>query len=179
MTGMMPRKITAVGFLGKQHAIETEDEVSAILEYDLGTIGHFFASTGEAAGANRLEIAGTRGKVIAENGELRLGRLPVDSRDFMRTSTDPFSGPDASWETLKLEPGPAPEHRGIIEDFARAVQQGKASKDLLAPAADDLAAMELSNAMLLAGVTRQAIELPMDAAAFDTFLSRMRRRAEA
>lgn len=179
MTGMLPRKVTAVGFLGKQHPIETEDEVSAILEYESGLIGHFFASTGEAAGTNRLEIAGTRGKVIAENGELRLGRLAVDSRDFMKSSTEAFVGPEATWEMPKLEPGPVPEHRGILEDFARCVQRGGRSEELLAPAADDLAAMELSNAMLLAGVTRQAVELPMDAAAFDTFLSQKQRHAKA
>jgi predicted dehydrogenase len=63
MTGLQPRRVTAVGFLGKRHPIETEDEFSAIFEYDSGMIGHFYATTGEFPGVNRLEIAGSRARV--------------------------------------------------------------------------------------------------------------------
>ncbi|HVT79986.1 MAG TPA: Gfo/Idh/MocA family oxidoreductase [Phycisphaerae bacterium] len=174
LTGLMPRRITAVGFAGKHHPIETEDEVSAILEYESGTVGHFFASTGEAAGTNRLEIAGTRGKVILEDGLLRMARVGVDTREYIKTSQEPFSAPAAAWETVALPAAANPDHRPVIEDFVAAIEQGKRSAELIAPAADDLAAMELSNAMLMAGLTREAVELPLDARAFEGFMGRMK-----
>ena len=71
LTGLTPSRVTAVGFIGKTHPIEVEDEVSAILEYPSGTIGHFITSTGKAPGTNRLEIVGDRGRIVAENDKLR------------------------------------------------------------------------------------------------------------
>ena len=62
LTGLFPSRVTAVGFVGKTHPIEVEDEISAILEYPNGGVGHFVTTTGEAPGTNRLEIAGDRGK---------------------------------------------------------------------------------------------------------------------
>ncbi len=49
---MMPNRVTAVASIGKTHPIEVEDEVSAILEYSNGAIGHFVTTTGEAPGTN-------------------------------------------------------------------------------------------------------------------------------
>ncbi len=173
LTNALPKKITAVGFAGKHHPIETEDEVSAILEYPTGTIAHFFASTAEAAGTSRLEIAGTRAKLILEDGTLRLATLATDTRDYIKSSPDPFSAPVATWETLALPPAPHPDHRAILEDFLTALQQNKTSPTLLAPAAEDLPAMELSNALLMAAITRTPVELPLPPATFDAFMAKM------
>ena len=73
LMGVQPSRVTAVASLGKTHPIEVEDEVSAILEYPNGAIGHFMTTTGEAPGTNRLEVVGDRGKLIAE-GEPALVR---------------------------------------------------------------------------------------------------------
>jgi len=75
MTGLMPRRVTAVGFFGKRHPIETEDEVSAIFEYDSGAIGHFYAATGEFPGVNRLELAGARARIALAGPANRQGRI--------------------------------------------------------------------------------------------------------
>lgn len=171
MIGLKPQRITAVGYVGKQHQISSEDEVSAILECDGGTIAHFFTSTGEGAGTNRLEIAGTRAKIVLEDGIFRLGRLQTDARDFLQSSPEPFSAPAVTWETLTLTPPPDPDHRGILEDFTCCVQAGKKSTALLAPAADSLPAMEISNAMLMAAITRRAVDLPVSTEGFEEFLA--------
>jgi predicted dehydrogenase len=62
----LPGRVTAHLGLGKYHAIEVEDEVTAFLEYPNGATGVFSASTGEAPGTNRLEIAGEKGKLVLE-----------------------------------------------------------------------------------------------------------------
>ena len=61
----MPKTVRAAVKLGKYHNIEVEDEVNAYLEYADGKTANFIASTGEAPGTNRLEIAGSRGKLTS------------------------------------------------------------------------------------------------------------------
>ncbi|MGC4033534.1 MAG: Gfo/Idh/MocA family oxidoreductase [Tepidisphaeraceae bacterium] len=91
ITGLMPTRITAVGFIGKTHPIEVEDEMSAILEYPNGAIGHFITTTGEAPGTNRLEICGTQGKIIAEKGKLTFTRTRKNVREIREKSPDAFA----------------------------------------------------------------------------------------
>ncbi|MDF1512469.1 MAG: Gfo/Idh/MocA family oxidoreductase, partial [Anaerolineae bacterium] len=68
--GGMPERVRGFCAIGKRHTIEVEDEVTAFLEYPDGCTGLFVTSTGEAPGTNRLEIAGDRGKLVYENGQI-------------------------------------------------------------------------------------------------------------
>src|SRR4051812_10341481 len=90
LMGVQPTRVTAVASLGKTHPIEVEDEVSAILEYPNGAIGHFMTTTGEAPGTNRLEIVGDRGKLIAEGGKLTFHRTRKSVREVREQSPDAF-----------------------------------------------------------------------------------------
>jgi predicted dehydrogenase len=178
ITGRMPRTVTAVGARGKHHAIETEDEVSAILEYDDGTptgraVAHFLTTTGEGGGVNRLEIAGTKGRLVAEENTLTFYRLDTDAQEFSRTATEPFSAPQVTTEKIAVPPAVTPDHRAIVEDFARVIVEGQPSSALLAPASDAVHAVELGNAILMAALTRKPVTLPLDPAAYDTFLARL------
>ncbi len=175
MTGQTPRRVTAVASLGKRHPIETEDECSAILEYDSGLIAHFYASTGEFPGVNRLEIAGTRARVVIEDDKLTIMRSEMDSRDFIRTATEPFGTPAKSPEPPPTLPAPElPEHKAITRDFVEALRHGRTSDSLLAPAAEDLAALELGHAILLSAVERRALDLPLPPGAYESFLASRR-----
>ena len=57
---------------GKWHDIEVEDDVTAYVEYANGATGTFITSTGDAPGSNRFEITLDKGKLIAEDGKLKL-----------------------------------------------------------------------------------------------------------
>src|SRR5688572_383671 len=91
VTGMMPSRVTAVASVAKTHPIEVEDEVSAILEFPNGAVGHFVTTTGEAPGTNRLEIVGDRGKIVAENGKLTFHRTWKGVREIRETSPEAFA----------------------------------------------------------------------------------------
>ena len=108
ITGMMPKRVTAIAHVGKTHPIETEDEVSAILEYDNGATGHFITTTGEAPGTNLLEIAGDRGLVRMEAGKLRVRRTTQSVREFRETSPGPFSLPAVEETEIALDRPPSP-----------------------------------------------------------------------
>jgi predicted dehydrogenase len=170
LLGMMPSRVTGVAFLGKTHPIEVEDEVSAILEFPNGATGHFVTSTGESPGTNRLEIAGDRGKIVAEGGKLRFWRTRVSVKKQRETSPNGFEHAEA-WEMEIPVKADQPEgHKVLTENFVAAIREGK---PLIAPGEEGEKQLELGNAMLMAGVTRQPVTLPIDAAAYEALIQEL------
>jgi len=173
LTGLTPNRITAVGFVGKTHPIEVEDEVSAILEYPTGAIGHFITSTGEAPGTNRLEIVGDRGKIVAEGGKITFTRTKKSVKQVRETSPEAFAVVD-TWEINIPIPAGQPEgHKIVTENFANAILRNEA---LVAPGIDGLRELELGNAIAMSALTRQSLTLPLDAAAYDRFIDQMKKQ---
>ncbi|HSU69136.1 MAG TPA: Gfo/Idh/MocA family oxidoreductase, partial [Tepidisphaeraceae bacterium] len=168
LTGLTPNRVTAVGFVGKTHPIEVEDEVSAILEYPNGAVGHFVTSTGEAPGTNRLEIVGDRGKLVSENEKLHFSRTRKSVREVRETSKEAFARVE-TWEIdIPVTAGDAEGHKVIQQNFVNAILK---DEPLIAPGADGLRQLELGNAMLMAALTRKTTDLPLDAEAYEQFLA--------
>jgi len=173
LTGLTPSRITAVGFVGKTHPIEVEDEVSAILEYPGGAIGHFITSTGEAPGTNRLEICGDRGKLVAEKGKIAFSRTRKSVRETRETSKEAFAVMEAWDIDVPVGPSDAEGHKIVTQNFVNAVLKDEA---LIAPGIDGLKELELGNAIAMAALTRKTIDLPLDSGAYDRFLDDMKRQ---
>ena len=89
----MPDQVRAFCHFGRYHDIEVEDDVTAYLEYSDGMTAVFSASTGEAPGTNRLEVAAERGRVVIENDLFFFNRNEVPMSDFSRTDPGRFSAP--------------------------------------------------------------------------------------
>lgn len=170
LTGLTPSRVTAVGFVGKTHPIEVEDEVSAIIEYEGGTIAHFITTTGEAPGTNRLEIAGDRGRVVAENGQLLFRQTRQSVRELRETSRDAFVNVETSDTQVPVEPDPVESHTAITQNFVDAILN---DEPLIAPAVDGLRQVELGDAILMSALTRKPVTLPLDADEYDRFLQDM------
>jgi predicted dehydrogenase len=149
ITGIFPNRVTAVAGIGKLHPIEVEDEVSAIFEYPNGAIGHFVTSTGEAPGTNRLEVCGDKGKLVAEHGKLTFVRTRQNVRDLRENSAKAF------------------DH---TENFVASILRGE---PLVADGREGVKGLEIGNAMLLSGVKRKPVELPLDAAEYDNFIKEL------
>jgi predicted dehydrogenase len=168
LPGMMPERITAIAALGKHHPIEVEDEISAILEYPNGAIGHFVTGTGEYPGTDRLEIAGDRGRLVSERGALKFYQTRKGVREVREKSKEAFAHIE-TWEIDIPIPTANPEsHKTVTQNFVNAILK---NEPLIAPGEEGVRGLEIGNAMLMAGVTRQAVTLPMDAGAFDTLLT--------
>src|ERR1041385_2518140 len=90
----MPSKVRGFCALGRYHSIEVEDDVTAYLEYANGATGVFVTSTGEAPGTNRFEIAGTMGKIVLENNQLKFTRNEVSMIEFSKTAKVGFAKPE-------------------------------------------------------------------------------------
>jgi predicted dehydrogenase len=164
-----PERVRAWCHLGKYHRIEVEDEVSAYLEFPGGATGVFIASTGEAPGTNRLEIACDRARLVLEGRRLTVDTNRVPTAILRATSKEMFAVPQTTRKEFVFEP-PAAAHRVVVQNFVDAIRKGT---PLLAPAAEGLASLELANAMLLSSVTKQAVELPLSARRYAALLTQL------
>ena len=164
----MPQAVTARCREGQWHHIEVEDDVSAMLEFPGGATGVFVASTGDLPGTNRLEIDCEKGKLVCEDGQVRIWRLPVNEREVCFSSDDPWYRETAEAGILETD-GENPQHAGVINAFAAHLLRGER---LIAGAEDGLRELELSNAIHLSGWTGQRVEIPVSTEAFDRELEK-------
>ena len=169
----MPRAVRAWCGLGKRHAIEVEDEVTAYLEYDDGATGLFVASTGEAPGVNRLEAAGELGRLVLEGNKIDWVRNVVSAAEHSRSAESGFEVPEHARETLMFD-GNGAQHVGILQNFVEAIH-GEAA--VIAPGSDGLASVELANAMLLSSVRSETITLPLSGEVFASTLEALKDEA--
>ncbi len=167
MTGM-PVRVRAHCHFGRYHDIEVEDDVSAYLEYADGAHATFIASTGEAPGTNRLEIAADGGRIVYEHDVLQLTRNTTPASAFSRSSRELFLAPGTTEEKL-MGLGHGGQHSEILTNFTAAILDGV---PLIAPAAEGLNSLELANAMLLSAWTEKTVELPLDAKLYEKWLKR-------
>lgn len=173
----LPVRVRAFCHEGKWHDIEVEDDVTAYLEFANGATGVFVTTTGDAPGTNRLEITGTRGKVVCEGGALTFSRLKVDEREWCITCPEGFKKPE--WETFQVETdGQNPQHPAVVNAFAAHILRGE---KLVADGREGIRGLMLSNAMHLSSWLGKPVELPFDEEQFYALLmerSRHSRRKE-
>jgi len=157
-----PDRVRAFCRFGQYHDIEVEDDVTAYFEYKNGTTATFIATTGEAPGTNRLEVAAENGRLILENDKLLFTRNETPTSEFSRTTKEMFSAPKTSDEVFEF-PNHGDQHIGILRNFAEAIA---GSQVLTAPAAEGILSVELANAMLLSAFEDRPVVLPLNAPAY-------------
>ena len=165
----MPARVRAFCALGKYHKIEVEDDVTAYFEFPNRATGVFIASTGEAPGTNRLEIAGERGRLVLESNQLRFTRNEVPMSQFSRTSAESFAAPPL-WDCQIPVTSTGGAHADLLQNFVDAILDGV---PLIAPAEEGMRQVELSNAMLYSSFQDKTIELPLDGAAYERHLKKL------
>jgi len=165
----MPKRVQAIIGLGRFHDIEVEDQVTAFFEHPNGATGVFVTTTGEAPGTNRLEIAADRGRVVCEGGKIIFDRTTVPVQEFSDTTPDLFPSLP-TWRCEIPVRGSGGQHLQILQNFVDAILDGK---DLIAPAAEGLHSVELANAIIYSGLTGAPVEIPLDAAAYETKLKEL------
>jgi len=158
----LPRSVRGFCQLGRYHAIEVEDNVTAYGEWANGATGVFVTSTGEAPGTNRLEICGTRGRLVLENHRLTFTRNEADMTEFSRSARTGFARPEVWNVEIPFDNAPA-QHATLTQNFVDAILD---HTPLVAPGEDGIHSVELANAILYSSLLGQTIELPLDGAAY-------------
>lgn len=168
IVGQMP--VTVRGFCGygKWHDVEVEDEVTAFFEYKNGATGVFITTTGEAPGTNRLEISGTRGKLLCEGDKLLWYKLAADSSEWSLTCPNGFAAPPM--EVIEVETdGKNEQHAGIINNFTNSIL---GLEEFFVDGTEGIHGVELMNAIELSGWKNgEKIVLPVDEEEYLTELS--------
>lgn len=162
----MPARVRGFCQLGRYHNIEVEDNVTAHWEWASGATGVFITSTGEAPGTNRLELCGTRGKLVLEHHRLTFTRNETDMLEFSRTAKTGFARPDVWHVDIPFDDAPA-QHATLTQNFVDAILDGS---PLIAPGEEGLHSVELANAMLYSSLAEQTVTLPLDGAAYEAKL---------
>ena len=166
----LPVKVHSVIHEGKWHDIEVEDDVTAYLEFEGGATGVFVPTTGDAPGTNRLEITGTRGKLVCENDKLIFDRLDVDEREWCATSKEGFAKPGCQRIEVETD-GQNLQHVAVLNAFAAHIERGE---PLVADGREGINGLMLSNAIHLSGWTGETVSLPIDEERFLALLNERR-----
>lgn len=163
----MPESITAFCDMGKYHNIEVEDDVTIFARYKNGATGAFISSTGEFPGTNRLEISGTKGKLVLENGILKWWKLKEDERTVCKNSKESFDSIDFEYSEITPKEKET-AHKGILQNFANSILFGE---ELISPGFDGIYELTISNAAYLSNWKNTEVKLPFDYNEFDEKLS--------
>jgi len=163
-----PARVRAFCQFGRFHKIEVDDSVTAVMEYADGAQGVFITTTGEAPGTNRLEVAADRGKVIIEGLNLKWTRTEAPVAEWCVQHPKGFEAPKTTQRDTAFE-NTGGQHVEILQNFVDAILDGA---PLIAPAAEGIHSVELSNAMLYSTFVNQTVTLPLDAAAYEKELKK-------
>ena len=148
--------------------MEAEDNVTAYLEFPDGATGVFITSTGDAPGANRLELVLTKGTVKCENEKLSLYLLEEDGRKYCFTADNPYGAPAWHFADISTD-GRNEQHQGVINAFIANIL-GKG--ELAARCEEGLKSLVLTNAMYFSSWTGRPVDIPFDEDIYLALLNR-------
>ncbi len=169
----MPVKIHAFCHEGKYHDIEVEDDVSAYMEFENGATGVFVTSTGDAPGTNRLEVTGTKGKLVCDYNSITFTRLETDEREWCKTARSGYATPEFIVEKVETD-GENPQHIGVLNAFVKHLEEGS---PLVADGREGINGLMISNAMYLSSWLGQTVSLPIDEEKFLQLLNQKRKNS--
>jgi len=166
----MPSRVKAEAYYGKHRHIEVEDDVYALFEYPSGATGSYITTISDSPGTNRLEIDGTRGKLVVENDQITLWRLREDSDDFNKRFKGEIGQPEC-WKCEIPIKGTYTSHPGIITNFCDAILKGT---PLLAPGEEGIKGLSISNAIHMSSWCGGSwVDIPCDE---DLFCERLKEK---
>lgn len=163
----MPDTIRGFCQFGRFHEIEVEDNVTAYMAYKNGTTATFITSTGEAPGANRLEIIAEQGRLTITDGtQIHFQRNRQPMGKFCMEAEAAFAAPETWSMNIPVDQSGG-QHNEILQNFTNAILK---DEHLLSPAEQGIYSVELANAILLSTWQDKTIELPFDSADYEKLL---------
>ena len=109
-------------------------------------------------GTNRLEITGTKGRLICDENGLTYDRLKEDERIWCATCKEGFEKPGCERVEVETD-GENPQHAGVLNAFAAHIQTGA---PLVADGREGINGLMLSNAIHLSSWLGETVTLPID-----------------
>lgn len=166
----MPEKIYADIPFGKYNDFMVDDEATVQMRYPDGLTAVCMLTTGEAVWQERLEITGSKGKLLLEDDTLHIWRYSKDSLEYMRTEeTNSRENLESTKEVIEFEKSPEP-YIEMLENFATAVINNDSSI-LVAPGFQGINQLMLTNGAYYSAWMDKSVELPLDAGMYEQAFS--------
>ncbi len=165
----MPEKLYADIPFGKYNSFKVDDEATIQMRYPDNLTAVFMLTTGEAIWEERLEIIGTKGKLLLEDDTLHIWRYSEDASQYIAThkvtSREELTFTE---ETVRFEKSAEP-YPQMLENFADAVIKNDDSL-LIAKGKDAVNPLMLTNAAYYSAWNSAAVTLPLSPDIYDTAL---------
>ena len=179
-----PASVYAKVPFGFAHDIDVDDDVTAILNYGRRGTGVFITATHDMMGSDHLEVLCEQGKIVVHDSlHATITRLRKPMTEFSQTMDAATIqrivrrtidwGEFSTTEKVEGTSVHGDDHKRVLANFARAILFGE---PLLAPAADGLNAVQLSNAIILSGWLGREVPFAFDE---DIFLAELNARIRA
>lgn len=166
----MPESIYAKIPFGKYNDFFVDDEATILMEYPNKVIGTFIMSTGEAFSGEKLEVVGTKGKIVLENNQLHYWKNDMDSRVYGKTAeVNSKEKIHTEYKKIEVEALENPYIK-MFENFSNAIVNGE---NLIAPGEDGDKSLMLVNAAYLSAWKKQEIRLPFSEKEYEDYLKKM------
>ena len=165
----LPEKVRA-RVSTRLHDIEVEDCADALLTYAGGAIGYVYCSTIEPSGEMFFEVYGDKARMRVAGGKVVLKTYDPPVEEYTRTCADMWARYGAKEAPVEYSTD-WPNHKAVMANFARHILHGE---ELLCSGQSALGQLEMANAMILSGHTGEEVSLPVDRAAYDALLERLR-----
>lgn len=158
------------------HAAEIEDTAIANVRFAGGAHASLQFSTCDRR-LNFRQIAGDRGTITYQDEKnanstvpdlFRLGRYPRPMREFIRANERTTGQPETQWEDVPVtpeRPGPA-----TLEAFIAAILDGG---EPIVNGEEGRRTLELINAIILSGMRKKVVSLPLDRAEYDELMAEL------
>lgn len=164
----LPDRVYADMQFGRYNDFLVDDAVDIQFGYDNGFHGTFVSATGEAPGVNRLEIWGTGGKLMIEDGaKLYLDENQLSTVEFGKVNTEKFASIPHTLREIPLEDLGNPYCR-VFANFAAHLLRGEA---LFADGTDGLKTAQLTNAIYVSGWEEGKVSLPVSVQRYEQGLA--------
>lgn len=177
----MPRAVEAKMYT-KGRDITTENDVTADFDYGDGVHCVFVASTHELHGSNRLEIAGTRGRIVVDGLRMKVLKFRKDERTVNAETVKGYGKVGCRTYRYDHRAGFAlgflrgGQQRNILVNFAAAIA-GRA--ELISPLADGLCSVRMINATYASGWTGERVDIPVPPTEYERMLEEKRQQERA
>ena len=162
----MPKKLYAEIPFGKYNDFKVDDEATINMRYENGATGIFVLTTGEAVWQERLEIVGTRGRMLLEDDTLHIYRYSKDSTEYIATEeVNSRENLTITEEVIEFDKVKEP-YVEMLENFAEAVLT-KDLSILIAPGEEAINQLMLTNVAYYSAWKGMAVCLPLDAEEYE------------
>lgn len=165
----MPNEIYADIPFGKYNSFMVDDEATIHMRYKDDMTAVFMLTTGEAIWEERLEIIGSKGKILLENDTLHIWRYSSDSNEYIKTQqVTSRENMECLEEIIQFEKAEEP-YVQMLENFADAVISNDASI-LTASGESAVNQMMLTNAAYYSAWKGCRVQLPLNAEDYEKAL---------